>query len=136
MKHILYLLFLVTLSSVCMAQSETATLYLVREGMFEGSAVPCSIFKDEELLCKLNNKRYSVHEIAPGSYTFHVQWNGKKPGNDKRGDIMVTLEAGKTYYIKFNPVAKAFNGYVGLIEVTENTFKTIQPLLKPDDECL
>lgn len=136
MKILLGFVFFLCFSINGQAQTETAKVYLIREGMHEGSAVPCSIFKDEELLCKLNNKRYSIHEVAPGTYTFHTQWNGNKPNRDKRGDIQVTLEAGKTYYIKFNSVAKAFNGYVGLIEVTENTFKTVEPQLKVDDNCL
>lgn len=136
MKQLLSLFFLLAFSLAGMAQSGTAKLVLIREGMHEGSAVACSIFKNEELLCKLNNKRYSLHDVEPGQYTFHTQWGGKKPNRDKRGDLVVTLEAGKTYYIKFNPVAKAFNGYVGLIEVTENTFKTLEPQLKLDDECL
>jgi hypothetical protein len=136
MKHIIAFLFFCTLYFAGMAQSGTAKVYLIREGAHEGSAVSCSIFKDEELLCKLNNKRYSIHDLAPGTYTFHTQWGGNKPNRDKRGDIVLTLEAGKTYYIKFNPVAKAINGYVGLIDVTENTFRKIEPMLKLDDKCL
>ncbi|HSK12285.1 MAG TPA: DUF2846 domain-containing protein [Phnomibacter sp.] len=135
MKHIVAFLLFLSLSSAGLSQSGTAKVYLLREGAHEGSAVSCSIFKDEELLCKLNNKRYSVHDLAPGSYTFHAQWSGNKLNKDKRGDIVITLEGGKTYYIKFNPVAKAFNGYVGLIDVTENTFQKIEPMLKLDDKC-
>jgi hypothetical protein len=67
----------------------------------------------KELLCKLNNKRCFINDVAPDNFTFHTQWYDNKPNRSKRGDIQVTLEAGKTYYIKFNPVAKAFNGYVG-----------------------
>lgn len=136
MKLIIVALFLIACSFTGLAQSGTAKVVLIREGMHEGSAVSCSIFMNEELLCKLNNKRYSLHEVAPGQYTFHTQWGGNKPNRDKRGDLVVTLEEGKSYYIKFNSVAKAINGYVGLIEVTENTFKTVEPQLKLDDKCL
>lgn len=136
MKLIIGILFLLGFSTAALAQSGTARVFLIREGMHEGSVVSCSIFKDEELLCKLNNKRYSVHDIAPGKYTFHTQWGGNKPNKDKRGDLVITLEEGKTYYIKFNSVSKAFNGYVGLIEVTENTYKTLEQMLKLDDKCL
>ncbi len=136
MKKLTVFIALIFVSATGIAQSAKTTIYLIREGMHEGSAVACSIFKDEELLCRLNNKRYSVHDITPGRYTFHTQWSGKKPGNDKRGDIVLTIEEGKTYYLKFNPVAKAFNGYVGLIEVTENTFQSVLANLKPDEECL
>ncbi len=129
-------MFFLGITCSALAQSGTARVYLIREGMYEGSAVSCSIFKDEELLCKLNNKRYSVHDIAPGKYTFHAQWSGNKPGKDSRGDVVVTLEEGKTYYLKFNSVSRAFNGYVGMIEVTENTFKAVEGTLKVDDKCL
>jgi hypothetical protein len=136
MKHIIGIILFWGFSTSLSAQSGSAKLFLIREGMHEGSAVSCSIFKDEELLCKLNNKRYSIHDVAPGKYIFHTQWGGNKPNKDKRGDIEMTIEEGKTYYIKFNSVAKAFNGYVGLLEVTETSFKTIEPMLKLDDKCL
>jgi len=136
MKHFIGILFFLGFSALGLAQSGTAKVYLIREGMHEGSAAASSIFIADSLLCKLNNKRYSIHDVAPGTYTFHAQWGGKKPNKDKRGDIVITLEEGKTYYIKFNSVAKAFNGYVGLIEVTENTFKNLEASLKVDDKCL
>lgn len=136
MKQFIGIILLLMLIRTGAAQSTSCKVFLVREGMHEGSAVSCSIFKEEELLCKLNNKRYSVHEINPGKYIFHAQWGGNKPNNDKRGDLTLTLEEGKTYYLKFNSVSKAFNGYVGLLEVTETTFKTLESLLKLDDKCL
>lgn len=136
MKHISIIVLLLFSVISTIAQTSTAKVFLIREGQHEGSAVSCSIFIGGTLLCKLNNKRYSTHDVAPGTYTFHVQWSGNKPGKDTRGDIELTLEVGKTYYIKFNPVAKAFNGYVGLVEVTENTFNKAQAELKLDDKCL
>jgi hypothetical protein len=136
MKSVISVLFFFVFPVFGIAQTGTAKIFLIREGMYEGAAAACSIFKDGELLCKLNNKRYSIHDVAPGKYTFHTQWGGNKPNKQTIGDITVTIEEGKTYYIKFNSVSKAFNGYIGLIEVTENTFKTIEPNLKLDDKCL
>lgn len=109
---------------------------MIREGMHEGSAAASSIFINDQLLCKLNNKKYSTHDVTPGLYSFHAQWGGNKRRGDVRGDIEINIEEGKTYYIKFNMVAKAFNGYVGLLEVTESTFNKLKVELELDTKCL
>jgi hypothetical protein len=117
-------------------QTNSAKIILIREGMHEGSAAASSIFMNDELLCKLNNKKFSIHNVSPGRYSFHAQWGGSKRRGDKRGDIEIDIEDGKTYYLKFNMVSKAFNGYVGLIDVTEATFNKLKDELKLDEECL
>lgn len=127
---------LLVFSTKSKAQTSKAKIILIREGMHEGSAAASSIFLNDSILCKLNNKKYSVHEVESGNYNFHAQWGGNRRGSDTRGDIQINIEDGKTYYIKFNVVAKAFNGYVGLIEVTESTYNKLKDELKLDDKCL
>ncbi len=39
-------MFFLGITCSALAQSGTARVYLIREGMYEGSAVSCSIFKD------------------------------------------------------------------------------------------
>lgn len=115
--------------------TETATVYFLRSTGFNGSAAGFTAFIDDTLVCKLNNKRFSVHTIQPGTHKFTVQFAGKK-SKDKAEPINITAEAGKTYYIQmiFQPGAFVNNLYCQ--EVTENSAKAILPKLKQDTKCL
>ena len=58
-----------------------------------------SAFIDDELACKLNNKRFSIHEVDPGEHEFSVQFSGKR-SRDNAERIDIKIEEGKTYYIQ------------------------------------
>jgi hypothetical protein len=115
--------------------TNTATVYFLRSTGFNGSMSAFTAFIDDTLVCKLNNKRYSIHTIQPGSHKFTVQFAGKK-SKDKAEPITINAEAGKTYYIQmiFQPGAFVNNLYCQ--EVTENSAKAMLPKLKEDTKCL
>lgn len=124
--------------SVANAQDTTssnmATVYFIRSTGFQGSATAFTAFIDDSVVCKLNNKRFSIHTIVPEQHKFTVQFAGKKP-KEKAEAIHINTEAGKTYYIQmiFQPGAFINNLYCQ--EVTENSAKTMLPALKQDTKC-
>lgn len=139
-RKILFTTFLILVSIsifplIGKAQKATAKIILIRQGVVEGNAVRSSIFMNEQLLCQLNNEKYSTHEVDPGRYNFHAQWGGLNKRSDTRGDIEINVEGGKTYYIMLNIVVKSLSRYLGLIEVTELTFEKLKPSLKLDEKC-
>ncbi len=79
--------------------SKTGMVYFLRGKGFAGSATSFSALIDKKRVCKLNNRRYSSHELTPRLHNFEVQFSGKK-GNDKAEIIEIKIEAGKTYYIQ------------------------------------
>lgn len=113
----------------------TATVYFMRSTGFNGSMSGFTAFIDDTLVCKLNNKRYSIHTIQAGPHKFTVQFAGKK-SKDKAEPIVIDAEAGKTYYVQmiFQPGAFVNNLYCQ--EVTENSAKAMLPKLKEDTKCL
>ncbi|HNR15106.1 MAG TPA: DUF2846 domain-containing protein [Chitinophagaceae bacterium] len=111
-----------------------ATVYFMRSTGFQGSATAFTAFIDDTIVCKLNNKRYSIHIIAPGKHKFTVQFAGKK-SKEKAEAVHIETEAGKTYYIQmiFQPGAFVNNLYCQ--EVTENSARTMLPAMKQDVKC-
>lgn len=58
--------------------SKTGMIYFLLGKGCAGSATSFSALIDKKRVCKLNNRRYSVHEITPGLHNFEVQFSGKK----------------------------------------------------------
>lgn len=111
-----------------------ATVYFMRSTGFQGSATAFTAFIDDSIVCKLNNRRYSIHTITPGKHKFTVQFAGKK-SKEKAEAVYIETEAGKAYYIQmiFQPGAFVNNLYCQ--EVTENSAKTMLPAMKQDVKC-
>ncbi len=117
------------------SSSQNGKVYFMRSTGFQGSASAFTVFIDDTLVCKLNNKRYSIHEVAPGTHHFSSQFAGKK-SKEKAERIEINVEAGKTYYIEliFQPGLFINNLYCQ--EVTESSAKRFLPDLKEDKKCL
>jgi hypothetical protein len=92
-------------------------------------------FIDDSLVCKLNNKRFSVHTVSPGTHKFTVQFAGKK-SKDKAEPISIDIEAGKTYYVQMIFQSGFFANNLYCQEVTASSARAILPQLKQDTKCL
>jgi hypothetical protein len=140
MKMISTVLAILVFTSLGHSQSgpatttETATVYFMRSTGWNGSATAFTVFIDDAIVCRLNNKRYSIHSLSPGKHVFSSQFAGKK-SKEKAERIEIDAEAGKTYYIQliFQPGFVANNLYCQ--EVTENSAKKVLPGLEQDKNC-
>jgi len=115
--------------------NDVANVYFIRSTGFAGSMSAFTAFIDKELVCKLNNKKYSIHEVSPGEHYFTVQFAGKK-SKKKAEPIMINLEGGKTYYIQMVFQTGAFKNNLYCQEVTENSANTILIECEEDTKCL
>lgn len=109
----------------------TAKVYFMRSTGFSGSAQGFTVFIDDKIVCKLNNRRYSQHDIAPGTHQFSVQYAGKS-AKDKAERIEINVEAGKTYYIQLISQTGLLKNNLFCQEVTENSAKTMLGSLRED----
>lgn len=134
MKKSLLILFIFFTSTSLMAQ-EKGTVYFMRSTGFQGSAAAFTAFIDGELACKLNNKKYSIHEVEPGEHQFTVQFAGKA-AKEKAEPITINVEAGKTYYVQMVFQTGAFVNNLYCQEVTEGSAKPVMDSLKEDTKCL
>ncbi|MFN5135235.1 MAG: DUF2846 domain-containing protein [Chitinophagaceae bacterium] len=139
MKSIFLSFFLLSILSIVHAQTSDTTsakskVYFLRNTGYVGSAAAFKTFIDSQFLCRINNKRYTVHEVPPGKHTFSVQFGGTEL-KEKAERFELTLEPGKTYYLRVVFKNGAFVNNVYCEEITENTAKKEMESLKEDTKC-
>ena len=110
------------------------TVYFIRSTGFQGSAVAFTAFIDKQLVCKLNNKKFSVHNVSAGEHTFSVQFAGKA-SKEKAEQISINIEEGKTYYIQMVFQTGLLVNNLYCQEVTENSAKTVLMKCIEDTKC-
>jgi hypothetical protein len=99
------------------------------------SVTPFTAFIDKQLVCKLNNNKYSIHQVDPGKHIFTVQFDGNE-AKAKAEPITINVEAGKTYYVQMLLQASLVVSNLYCQEVTEMSAKTVLPSLKIDNDCM
>ncbi len=135
------LFWLLSISTFLQAQNADTTnskttgqIYFLRSTGMPGAATNFKAFIDETLVCKINNDRFSVHDVAPGKHTCSVQFGGKesKKGAEK---LEVVVEAGKITYVQVVVKLGVFvnNTYCKLLTDAEGKDK--MTVLKPDKSC-
>jgi Protein of unknown function (DUF2846) len=113
---------------------DKAKVYFIRTGAFKGFLKPFMAFIDNQLVCKLNNKKYSIHEVEAGQRLFSVQFYGRT--SKKRAErISINVETGKTYYVLLIYENK-FIENLYCQEITENSAKMSLKDCEQDDKCL
>lgn len=100
--------------------SQFGLVYFIRGKGFAGSATAFSALIDGERVCKLNNRRYSAHEVAPGEHEFKAQFTGKE-GKKKAEVALINVEAGGTYYIQMVMESSFVVNDVIAQEITRNS---------------
>ena len=128
MNKILSIVFVLLVSNSLFAQDH-GKVYFIRSEGFKAPAVAFNLFIDQKLIGKLANKRYSVHEVKPGSHTFSTQFAGKK-SSEKAEKIHEQIEAGKTYYIEVKFQHGLFKNKLHFKEVNDEDAKKMLPGLR------
>ena len=128
LRSLILFLMLVFLCPLVMAQelvendpeAPFGLVYFLRGKGHAGSATAFSALIDGGRVCKLNNRRYSVHEVEPGEHEFKAQFGGKK-GKKKAEIVVIEIEAGKTYYIHMIMQTSFWINDVSAQEITRNS---------------
>ncbi|MEL1254659.1 DUF2846 domain-containing protein [Flavobacterium sp. DGU38] len=116
-------------------KTDTGKIYFLRSTGFTGSAQAFKTFIDEKFVCKLNNKKYSIHEVPVGKHVCSVQFGGKtsKEGAEK---FEVEVEAGKITYVQIVFETGLWINNIYCEEITENSAKKKMEQMKEDTDCL
>ncbi len=115
--------------------SKTGTIYILRSTGLFGSAGAFSTFIDGNLTCRINNNKYSIHEVPAGTHQFSIQFYGRKEKN-KNAKIDVNVGRGETIYLSVvQIIGLYFNSIVYCDEITEETAKRKLIELNKDDKC-
>jgi Protein of unknown function (DUF2846) len=122
-------------NAVTDSAKQSGKVYFLRSTGYNGSAAGFTVFIDDEVVCKLNNKRFSIHDVPAGTHTFSSQFAGKT-SKEKAERIEIKIEAGKTYYIQLIFQGGLFVNNLYCQEVTESSAKTMMNKLTEDKKCL
>ena len=129
MNKILFVLVMLMVSNSLSAQDQHAKVYFMRSEGFQAPAAPFSVFIDQKNVGRLSNKRYSIHDVNPGSHAFSTQFSGKK-SREKAEKMELKMEAGKTYYINVKFQHGVFKNKLKFKELDENDAKKLLPGLR------
>jgi hypothetical protein len=106
------------------SKDSQATVYIYRYKQFVGSALSPSVFCDETELARMDNGKFFVAKLAPGTHVFR--------SNDKQAGINVDLKNGQDYYIRVELATGFMKGHGRLVSVAPEQgsyeIKNLKPL--------
>ena len=129
MGKILFVCFLVLASSSIYGQNQNGKVYFIRSEGLQAPAAAFSLFVDQKMVGKLNNKRFSIHNVNPGKHVFSTRFVGKK-SSEKAEKIEMQIEDGKTYYVQVKFQHGLFKNKLHFKEVKEDDAKKMLPGLR------
>jgi hypothetical protein len=139
-KLLLIFLLSISFNSLMKAQekitTETGKIYFLRSTGFSSSGYGFKMFIDDKFVCKLNNKKYSVHEVAVGKHHCFVKGEKKKPVESAE-KFEVQVEAGKITYVQLVYEVGFFKSYrLYCEEVAQDLAKMKMEKMEEDTKCL
>ena len=139
MKKILFtILICLIFSSVIIAQDKKnvgmGKIYFLRSTGFAGSALSMKTFIDRAFVCKLNNKKYSIHEVTAGKHKCSAQF-GKKKYNKAAVEIEVFVEPGKITYVQLLYKIQFLEDNIYCGELNEIEAKIKMENMNQDTKC-
>ena len=139
LNKILIIIFL-TITSLVKAQdtvnvSKKSKVYFLRSTGFVGSGTSFKTYIDGELVCKLGNKKYSIHEVSEGNHECYVLFGGLKI-NEKAEKCKIKVEENKITYVQFYLDNGIFGFKIYCKEITEEDAKKQLEKMKEDIKCL
>ena len=140
MNKILSVFFVMLVSSSLYAQNsngsqgQTGKVYFIRSDGFPPVAMAYNVFIDDARVCRINNQRFSIHNVTPGAHVVSSQILGNKPGKKVDKDKK-QIEAGKTYYIQVYYKHGLFSNKLKTKEIDEDSAKKLLSKLKEVKNC-
>ncbi|WP_428233066.1 hypothetical protein [Flavobacterium sp.] len=134
------IIFFLSITSLLKAQDslripKKAKVYFLRSSGFVGSGVSFKTYIDGELVCRLGNKKYSIHEVFEGNHECYVLFGGLKI-NEKVEKCEIKVEENKITYVQFF-LDNGILGYkIYCKEITEDDAKNKIKKMKEDVKCL
>ena len=122
-------------SSQTEVSTKTGTVCFLRSTGFQASAIAFKTFIDASFICKLNNKKYSMHEVPEGVHQCSVQFFGKN-NKKKTAQFEIVVEAGKINYVQLAMKKGFWKSSVYCEELTPNTAIAKMKELKEDTKCI
>lgn len=139
MKKLIFTLgFTLFFASLTSAQEThnvaTGKIYFLRSTGFSGSGSAFKMFLDDKFVCKLNNNKYSIQEVAVGKHICFVK-GGSVKSKEGAERFEVQVEAGKITYVQLIYEIGVLKYYLYFEEVPEEiAVKNIEKMSE-DTQC-
>ena len=91
MNTILFVFSLFLASSSQYGHNQNGKVYFIRSEGLQAPAAAFNLFIDQKMIGKLNNKRFSMHDVNAGKHVFSTRFVGKKP-SEKAEKIEMQIE--------------------------------------------
>lgn len=124
-KIFAFLTFMLIISFSAFSQDKTGQVYLIRATGYTGAAVNYRLYIDNNLVCKLKNKSFSIQDLSVGEHTVSVASGGISNGKQS-APLKITVAEGKVNYIS---IVSTQSGYVNKLTCQEITKNSADPLL-------
>lgn len=138
-KKWLAILVLVVGFSISMHAQETekkevGKICFLRSTGLSGSFSAFKTYIDGELVCELNNKKYSTHEVLVGKHECYVQYGGLKI-NEKAEKCKIEVQSDRITYVQFflNNGLLSFRIYGE--EITKDSAEKKMKKMKEEIKC-
>jgi len=129
------LVFLFTASFSAFSQTKTGQVYLIRSTGYTGSAVNYRFYIDDQLVCKLKNKSFSIHDLSVGQHTVSVVSGGLSNGK-KSAPLTIAVVEGKVNYVSVVSTEAGYSNKITCQEITQNSADPILAKVKQKKDCL
>lgn len=126
--------FSISVNSQETENKETGKIYFLRSSGLVGFYAPFNTYIDDELVCDLHNKKYSIHEVSAGNHECNVTFDGLKIG-EKAEKCLIRVESGKITYVQFFLKNGFFSFRIYGEEISEATAKEKMKKMKEDTKC-
>ncbi|GAA3756057.1 hypothetical protein [Flavobacterium ginsengiterrae] len=139
LERVLIVFFLI-ITGLCKAQDslnapKKSKVIFLRSTGLAGSGAFFKTFIDGELVCKLNNRKYSVHEVPVGNHECSVSFGGLKI-NEKAERNQINVEENKITYVEFFMKNEIISYRIYGKEITQDEAKKKLKKMKEDVKCL
>jgi len=117
--------------SIQIEKETKGEIIFIRDTGISGSAIAFRAFIDENLVSKINNKRFTKHTVEAGIHEFSTQFYGKK-NKAKTLTSKINVEAGKTHYVLLVNKMGFWISKLYAVEITEASAKPWLGKIKED----
>jgi len=107
-------------------------IIFIRDTGYNGSIIACRAFIDENVVARINNKRFTKHLVEAGEYDISSQFYGEK--RRKKARISkINVEAGKTHYVLLVYRVGFWKTKLDMVEITETSAQSWIEEMKEDE---
>jgi len=112
------------------AQQNTGKIYFIRATDYVGTLINYGFYIDDQLVCKLKNNHYSIHDVPAGEHKVSIQNRGY--GKRKKSQpLTINVKEGENNYLSVGSASSLY-----LQEITASSAEELLKKVAINSKCL